>query len=610
MDVKRISALLMIVSIVTACADSTNQKKSKSPARLAVQSSDLTEETNPQYLACAQETCGKATDLPFVTAPHQAIDQQYYQQYIQASLEKYIRLQQNSLVQKNQVVGKFSDMQIDHISDAYLVFLNFSYFFRFSEPVSKSLDITSAGIKVDISSLKQELRKTGLTDPQQVNWIILIARTMYESQLFYENYYLSQFPLEIFVKKAYPGMPLLAAIASEAKKLSQIQARVTEVYPVLKANSAASTALFEKAMRQEPLAPDEKQDFIENRMSFLSFQELLPGGRWRGFFLQRPVNIKSLATELIEKAKKSALAKATYSSLNDEAASLNVICSFYFKSRIASSPTPEQNLRFSNLIQNLKIDAKTVIERSRYTTSEIQNAIDNISIMLPPTKQEAAVALARSLNNEMAATLTTQETLSHLDIKNQNDKELVLLLLAGQYQDDSKDETPMSGVKKYCEKNLPETISDASYSAYQKINLGWRSVLYPQYGYGIASHEMGHVISTADGITDHPVFTGVKNCLVQNQNGEEKFIEEDFADVFAVQMMKMRPQGNYSCLLLGQENSEYTDLKISAAAGDNHSSGFYRLLAIGTQLNSLTPTCRAVSQGSPQGQRIKNCWGF
>ena len=199
---------------------------------------------------------------------------------------------------------------------------------------------------------------------------------------------------------------------------------------------------------------------------------------------------------------------------------------------------------------------------------------------------------------------------SELNLQNQTDKEIVLLMLASQYQDDEEKESPLSEVKKFCEKHLPESISDASYSAYQKINLGWRSVLYPQYGYGIASHEMGHVISAADQMSARSAFSGVKKCLIANQNGNEKLVEEDFADTFAVQVMKIKPQANYSCLLLTQEHQEYSELKMTAPAEHTHSSSFYRLIAIGTQLNTLTPTCQAAAQASPQGQRIKNCWGF
>lgn len=605
----RIIAFISIC-FLSACSPDSTSKRQPNVAG-AISSQEQTE--NPQHLTCAQETCGQASKLPFFTAPIQNLDSSLYRQYLDSSLRQFLNLEGQSVETKNKLLTDFSNMKVDRVSDAYLAFINLMYFYSFGKPVTSAIEMSWNRIKIDINVLRKKLNESGLTRPEEVNWVILIARTIYESDIFYANYYLSQFPLEIFVQKVYPNLDTLTAISREAQSLEEVQNRFSEAYPMLKSNTAATLAILKKAINKEPLAPDEKQDFIEIRMSLLSMREILPGGKWRGALLQRSVNIPAMADDLFKRALNSTRAKISGQEIEKEKRSLLQLCAGALVSTVASSPTPEQNLRFTNLVRSLKSDAKSVLSGSRYHSPQVMAAVDKVHLILPPTKQQTAAALARSLQNEIAFSKESIERMHQMNIQKQEDKELVLLMLASQYMDDDEaQDNQLSDVKDFCEENMPEAISDASYSRYQLVNVGWRSVLYPQFGYGIAAHELAHVISEADSFASgQRAFTKVKDCLKDNQSGKADFVEEDFADLFASQLMKSKPDAsNYSCLLLNQKNSEYADLAMTSPKGSEHSSGFYRLIAIGTQLNNLTPTCQAAKQNSPSGQRIRNCWGL
>lgn len=609
----KIGFLAAAALCLTSCFEATSVKKERSQQN-AQPKTETYERKAPtaQQLACANETCGAATNLPYVSAQPKEQDRAFYKQNIEASLIQYVNLSVRNAALKNKIVNDFSDMQVDHISDSYLALINYLHFSSFSGIVSESLEERSYGIGVNSATLRQNLIKSGTTQEPMIKWITSVAQAVYESDHFNLNYQLSQYPLEIFSQRQYPTLDALDGIALEAEKLLAIQEKVNEAFPILKPQSIGTIELFKKAMRKEPLDPDEKQNLIDQRMSLYSLKEMLPNGKWRAAILDRPTDIRTIVADLMKKAKSSALLKTTGAKLTNEGQNYFHQCTYYLLTNIASSPTPDQNSQFASLIHGLKSDAKNVLERSGYLTPHISSSIDKIRIVLPATKQQTTAALSRALNNEIRTGNQGMELLSNLDIRNQEDKELVTLLLASQYADTEEDETALSSIKEFCQEHAAPQISDAAYMAYQLVNVGWRSVLYPNYGYGIAAHELAHVISYLDQISSRAVFQRVKSCLQVNQNNSKDFIEEDFADTFAVQMVKQKPQAgnsNFSCLLLDQDGTEYTNLQMSTYSGANHSSNFYRLISVGKEIGGLGPSCQAAQQQSPAGLLVRNCWG-
>ncbi len=597
---------------VTGCLGNPSQSEKSNKILQAEAAAAENQSVNPTHLACARETCGEASGLPYTTARVTQADSDLFKQHIDNSLTQYLDLEVSSVSLKDKVLKDFSKVTFREVSDDYLVFINFLYINNYGDLISKAITLEKGKIKVDVTSLRQELNKAGVTSAEQVNWIILIAQTMYESDIFYTNWYLSQFPLEIFVQKVYPNLDILTAIANEAKRLQIIQDKLSKAYPILQSNAVGTNAILQKAILKIPLSPDEKEDFISERMTLLSIQEILPNGNWRDFLLQRPVDIKSMAAKLVNKAQKAQDQNLSKEMLAAERVSLSFKCTYHMLNKIASSPTPDQNQKFSQLAQGLKTDARRVISGSQYNSSEVLQAIDKVTLMLPPTKQQTAAAISRILKSKVHASKIAQDRISKLDTNNQEDRELVLLMLAGAYSGpQSKGEGAFENVKEFCLENSAEGISDAAYTSYQVVNVGWRSVLYPQFGYGIVAHELGHVISAADSASMRSQFSQVKSCLQKNQDSTS-YLEEDIADLFAAEMIKLKPthQANYSCLLLQQDDGKYSDLQMSSDKDGVHSSSFYRLISVDSQLNKLKPACRTAKNSSVEGKRMQSCWGL
>ncbi len=602
----------LAVLSLTGCLGNPSQSEKSNKKLQAEATAAESLSVNPTHLACAKETCGEASGLPAISARATQADSDLFRQHIQDSLNQYLDLQINSIALKSKALKEFSRMTISEVSDDYLVFINFLYFHKFGEQISSSLSLNKGKIKVDTTNLRKELHKVGLKAEDQVSWVILLAQNMYESEIFYSNYYLSQYPLEIFVQKVYPNDDILTAIANEAKKLQVVQDKLSKAYPILQSNTVASNVVLQKAISKTPLSPDEKKEFIENRMTFLSFQEILPNGSWRNHLLQRPINIKKMAEDLIRSASQSIEFNMTKDQLASERNSLNFKCTFHMLNNLASSPTPDQNLKFMQLVQGLKTDAQSIISKSQYNSPEVIQAINKVTLIMPPTKQQTAAALSRMLKNEVNATAATNELIAKLHSNNQADREIVLLMLAGAYSGtEEKKEDPFDDVNDFCLENSAEQISDAAYTSYQVVNVGWRSVLYPQFGYGVVAHELGHVISAADSASMRSQFSQVKSCLQKNQDSTS-YLEEDIADLFATEMMKLKPthQANYSCLLLQQDGGEYSHLQMSSDKDGVHASSFYRLIAVDSQLNKLKPACQTAKSSSVEGQRMQSCWGL
>jgi hypothetical protein len=227
-----------------------------------------------------------------------------------------------------------------------------------------------------------------------------------------------------------------------------------------------------------------------------------------------------------------------------------------------------------------------------------------IELVMPLTKDEMVSALSRELNIELSNNIRRKSFLKKLNPANQSDLELVLLLLSIDYG--TTMDPLLSSIEQFCNANKPKPIVDSSLSEFGIVFVGWRSVLYPQYGYGIIGHEMGHVFSKAAGDDVLPI----KNCL-KNQKGSDDYVEEDFADQFAVQVManvSAEHRSNFACLILRQDENGYKNFDLKSGEGDVHSSNFYRLIALDFMLGDLKPACSGVKASAPPDVKFGNCW--
>jgi hypothetical protein len=411
----------------------------------------------------------------------------------------------------------------------------------------------------------------------------------------------------------YPNKEILPAIAHEANYLQALNNELLENYPILKSQSLNRIQVFSKTLRHEPLDPKEKEEFVSSRFTLLTMKELLPRGRWRGIFLSRQVDFNQVAQALLKQAESAQLLTLSAEKLNEQLEGAKRLCKLTLTSTIASSPSPEQNQRFNLQLDRVKQEALQILTQGRYSAPHLQETLLKLSLLMPPTQQQALTGLKRSLFQEIETNKEMIAKMKNWDPQNQEDRELFILMLATNFgsDEDNKSAEVYEDVNQFCIDHAPHGVEDAAYANYQMVNVGWRSVLYPQFGFGILGHEMAHVISMTDEVSHRPVFSRVKECLKQNQGGRTELVEEDFADLFAIQLMKqrVRENKNFACLLLHQNDLDYGDLSLETRQGAVHPSSFYRLISISTHTQSLTPRCEEAKATHPAGQRIRDCWG-
>lgn len=608
MNRRLLSATLLLSIFSTGCLPQSS--RSDRQVRELDSSRQSNESPNPLYTACAQESCGLAQQLPFITAPISEAHHQKYQQDLKKSVDELSKLEQELFETKKSAIQKFSSVQISQVSDNYKTLLNFLHFSGYGGAISEALVMTANRIQISENVMTTKLSHV---PRQEVNWLISAAKTIFESDLYYANYYLSQFPLEVFVRRLYPNMDALDAIAKEARALLVYQNEIVQNYPILQTQSANRMAVLTKATQKQPLDPREKQEFISHRFSILTMKELLPQGRWRPVFLSRQVNISQLANSLLQRAQQSSLLKLNTPQIILERERTQSLCEFALTSTIASSPTPEQNQKFAANLDQVKREALQVLSKSQYGALHVQEAITKVNLLLPPTQQETLVGLKRTIHQEIQNSQDLISNIKNWQTQKQADQELFLLMLATNFgsEDNSEVAAVFENTNEFCASNSPQGIEDAAYSNYQIVNVGWRSILYPQFGYGILGHELAHVISLNDENSSQPIFNRVKECLKQNQKGRKELVEEDFADLFATQLMKLRRQEtrNFACILLRQKDREYSGLSLETQEGGVHPSSFYRLISIATHTQTLTPRCEEAKASHPMGQRLQDCWG-
>lgn len=152
-----------------------------------------------------------------------------------------------------------------------------------------------------------------------------------------------------------------------------------------------------------------------------------------------------------------------------------------------------------------------------------------------------------------------------------------------------------------CREFYPYSLSDHYKPSRKVISLSWSSVRFHEYGLGILAHEIGHHISNERNNT----IETTKSCL-DRKGGGPKRSEEDFADVYAAEVVKtynsMRPEfasKNFGCLLMQPSNKdkafEYSEDPLPVPFeedGDEHSPGIFRTLAIQWTQSQLPASCQ------------------
>lgn len=121
-------------------------------------------------------------------------------------------------------------------------------------------------------------------------------------------------------------------------------------------------------------------------------------------------------------------------------------------------------------------------------------------------------------------------------------------------------------------------------------------------------------------------FTEIRNC-VANRNPylldpksitdmeKSPWVEEDWADRFSSMVMEelirtgdaWAMKQNLGCALVSIDSNSYSGNRMAPAAGDSHSSGFFRTLMVGTDRGRLPNECKSFLLYGVKAKRKLRC---
>lgn len=249
-------------------------------------------------------------------------------------------------------------------------------------------------------------------------------------------------------------------------------------------------------------------------------------------------------------------------------------------------PSEQQLSEFSSVITQVKSTALQVVEERKNMSVKDQF---NFEILLPNSRENFLNEFALYMNDRKDE---TQQFIGGLKAVSLPEDIFNTGFLGATV---FSDESILKSTVEACDQFKPTALDDKTYLDYKMINVSWSSVQVPELGASILAHEIGHQVDklfAAD-------VTQEKLCLQQKQ-GSEKYLAEDFADLFSAEVMKRmnyqlngKPVDNMGCALLSSENGEFTQgfLK-NTSDSDTHSSGFFRLIAFSAMTSGITNQCQ------------------
>lgn len=165
----------------------------------------------------------------------------------------------------------------------------------------------------------------------------------------------------------------------------------------------------------------------------------------------------------------------------------------------------------------------------------------------------------------------------------------------------------LKNLRDICKDYDAETLTDRIYASDGNVYLSWFTLRYPEKGYGIMAHEMGHHVSqliqksgglSEGSLWDHHSCVEDYHTLSFDINGAHPYAEEDWADYFAGSILKLKKAegksiDNFSCALL-RENDDGYDTNLESDGSGLYSTPFFRLLHIEKTSGQLSDSCRKI----------------
>jgi hypothetical protein len=414
--------------------------------------------------------------------------------------------------------------------------------------------------------------------------------------------------LEVILRTFYQDIPYDQSIVAEAIAIRTTEGYLASLLPGMTFNSPKEMVI-QKAIDGKPLSYTEK-NIIRREMKNRILLSYILSSDVQDAFKKVPLNIASTIDEIktLYSSSKQAQTVAAPKGFKQLVSNAVEICSAQLSNSYAALPNTAQLNRFQTLFHDIESTAQKMVEEKLKTT--LAKPID-LQLILPPDRDMALASWSSGLQGAVQASDTAIANLKKLNLEDPKILQAIFMK-ASMF----KDAEVFAEIFEYCDQSKVPFLDDAAMQTFNLVNLSWPTIVYPKMGVGIIAHEVGHIVSASW----PEAVKSEKDCLTQEQGGNDQYAEEDFADLFSSALMKRVnfnldgiPLSNFGCALLPRD-----ELKDQWAAGDlknkdtydTHSSSFYRMIAIASMTGKQSNACQAFLN-SVQESRFQNycAWG-
>lgn len=547
--------------------------------------SSYAQASDSSSISCIQSVCGEKQTYthPFENDPNLAnavyaklTNELQVQKPIKHFIGRTIHL---NLVQHRAFTFLQSQTSSFNISEkSKALILSLSYIKKISQ--------YGAAINPDGKSFNQEaLQKLLPNAPANEIEAIMSFNSLFSARDRFKGL-LSKF--DMMLPYLYPNKSIAEAQIIEAKRIQATQDKLWSYMPEMSFLTSIDPVVV-KASRGEELNYLEKNHFTQAMASSATLEAVLADNIQQKF-LALTLDISKILADF----KKTYEGSRQFHMVKNPK-TLKGLLEQNVNQCLANLTSAYAALPDNSQLQNFDIMAKTVLKTAKilrqeelYKSVMVPDDL-GIKIIYPESRDKMIPSFLGVLK---AVTADADEKFKRMQTFNFEDKKNLesYLILASAFND----EDIFEELQTHCDRGNVPTLDDSALSQSKIINLSWLTIQYPELGIGILAHEVGHVVRSMGSNG------GVVPCLLQKQNNNYLYGSEDFADLFSAEILnRLNYQlgstqlGNMSCVLLAyDQKTGWQPGQLTPYPGDNHSSGFYRLLAISAMTTGLTSQCK------------------
>lgn len=375
--------------------------------------------------------------------------------------------------------------------------------------------------------------------------------------------------VEKYFTDLHKNKSLPDAVAEEVSFIMKAEIKINEAAQYQFATLDAS--LLNKAKQKNNLSREELKDLRESSFGAHLVTDLIFGDL-KEITNQFNPNKSDLYQIFINSKIQTKLAEKIQSITGS-----NQTCADNYFTAINLSPTKSEIETFKSKVPSLVDTAKTLLKNHEKSIE----ALDRINVIYPANNEEISKLFLNHAKIKIANSQATTKSIKNYDLNSTYTTALIATLSNGLNSD-------------VCKSFIDMDIYDKAYQETEDIYLSWYSIKFPMKGFGILSHEIGHLVEKNKG---DKIYPATPQCLKEKHNKSEKYYSEDYADTFAAQLMaNLEKKGDYTFKNFACDFQLFRNTPPSLTQivnTDIHSSELFRALLIEVESGkTLSPQCQ------------------